>query len=73
MQITLYTLPTCGICNMVKTKLRQKNISFKEDNFENITNLIYSDRAPALQVKKDNGETKIYNSPTSIVAWINEQ
>ena len=26
----LYTLPTCGICKMIKTKLERKNLSFEE-------------------------------------------
>jgi len=68
MAITLYTLPNCGICNMVKTKLHQKNISFEEQPFENIATIINSNQAPALKV-----EDNIYNSPSAIVKWINEQ
>lgn len=68
MAIILYTLPNCGICNMVKTKLIQKNISFEEQPFEKIASIINSNQAPALQV-----EDNIYNSPSAIVKWINEQ
>ena len=64
--ITLYTLPNCGICNMVKTKLKQKNIQFEEQPFENIANIINSDHAPALKVD----ENHIYNTPSTIVSWI---
>ena len=56
MKVILYTLPNCGICHMVKTKLQQKQISFEEDSFENIANIIHSDHAPALKVEKDDGE-----------------
>lgn len=66
--ITLYTLPTCGICKMIKTKLEQKNILYTEKNFEDIAAVINSDRAPALET--DSGA--ILNSPTSIVEWINK-
>lgn len=71
MQITLYTLPTCGICHMIKTKLNQKNIPFIEKDFALITNIINSDRAPALEVIDNNNDSNIYNNPTQIVNWIN--
>lgn len=67
----LYTLPTCSICKMIKTKLQQKNISFIEKDFSEIVTAIHSDRAPALEVNI-NGETTVYNSPSAIVQWINE-
>ena len=70
--INLYTLPTCGICQMIKIKLHQKNIKFNEKDFSDIANVINSDRAPALEIV-DNGETTIYNTPSAIVSWINEQ
>lgn len=65
--VTLYTLPNCGICAMVKTKLRQKQIDFNEKEFSEIADIIHSDHAPALYVSQD----KILNSPTEIVNWIN--
>ena len=71
--ITLYTLPNCGICQMVKTKLKSKNLSFVEEKFEDIAEVIQSNQAPALQVINDEGKTIIYNSPMQIVAWINQQ
>jgi glutaredoxin len=70
--VTLYTLPTCGICHMIKTKLQEKNIPFKEKNFEEIMNIIHSDRAPALEIN-NNGEILLYNTLSAIVNWINEQ
>lgn len=66
--ITLYSLPSCGICHMVKTKLQQKQIQFEEKNFAEIAEIIHSDHAPALEA-----EGIFYNSPTEIVAWINKQ
>lgn len=68
--ITLYTLPSCGICHMVKTKLKERNIPFEEKDFSLIADTIKSDRAPVLQIEK-NGETQILNSITGMVAWIN--
>lgn len=67
--IKIYSLPNCGICNMIKTKMKQKNIPFEERPFEEIALQINSDHAPAIIT--DSGE--IYNSPTEIVAWINKQ
>lgn len=68
--ITLYTLPTCSICKMIKTKLNQKNIKYIEDDFSNIAELIKSDRAPALFLEQE-GQKIILKSPTDIVEWIN--
>lgn len=65
--IILYTLPTCGICHMIKTKLQERNIPFEEKDFSLIAETIQSDRAPALQI----GETQILNSVTGMVSWIN--
>ena len=73
MNITLYTLPNCGICNMVKTKLKTKKIPFQEKNFENIAEIIQSNRAPALKVIDDFGNQIIYNSPTEIVHWLEQE
>lgn len=65
--VTLYTLPTCGICHMIKTKLQERNIPFEEKDFSLIAETIQSDRAPVLQI----GETQILTSVTGMVAWIN--
>jgi glutaredoxin 3 len=32
MDVTLYTSPGCGYCNMVKDYLNRKNVKFKEIN-----------------------------------------
>ena len=69
--IILYTLPSCPICEMVKTKLNQKNILFVEKDFSDIAASINSDYAPALEIT-ENGEATIYNNPSTIVRWINE-
>ena len=66
--ITLYTTPTCGICRMVKTKLQQKNIEYKEANAEDLLKIMDIQRAPVLQV-----EDTFLTSPTEIVNWINQQ
>ena len=66
--ITLYTTPTCGICRMVKIKLQQKNINYKEASVEQLAQVIDIQRAPVLQV-----EQTFFTSPTEIVNWINQQ
>ena len=66
--VTLYTLPNCPICNMVKTKLAAKSIEFKELNLENYIKILHTDRAPVLCV-----EGSIYNSPSQINDWIKAQ
>ena len=73
MKIILYTLPMCGICNMIKTKLQQKNIIFEEKNFEDIAEAINSNRAPALEITNAYGDVTIYNTPSDIVSWIENQ
>lgn len=72
MKIILYTLPTCSICNMVKTKLNQKNLLFEERDFRKITTKINSEYAPALEIINDE-KSIIYNNPSQIVNWINQQ
>ena len=73
MRVVLYTLPTCGICHMIKTKLQEKNIQFEEVNFENIAEAINSNRAPALEITDEYGNITIYNNPGTMVAWIESQ
>ncbi len=70
MEVTLYSLPHCGICNMVKKKLTEKYINYIEKDFSEIATIINSDHAPALEII-ENGKTTIYNSPSTIVQWIN--
>ena len=64
----LYTLPNCGICNMIKTKLTEKNLSYTEQSFEKIGSKLNTDRAPVLQVNDI-----YYTSVTDMVKWIKEQ
>lgn len=73
MKVVLYTLPTCGICHMIKTKLQNKNILFEEKNFENIAEAIHSNRAPALEITNEYGDIVIYNNPGTMVSWIENQ
>ena len=66
MNIILYTVPSCGICRMVKTKLQQKNINYSEENAEQLVGKIDIQHAPVLQV-----DDQFFTSPTEIVNWIN--
>lgn len=67
--VYLYTLQTCPICNMVKIKLKQKNITFEEKDLSEISSLLNIDRAPVLDIGNENYLT----SPQEIVAWINKE
>lgn len=81
MQVILYTLPTCPICHMIKTKLNEKGIPFIEAEFDEIAELLHTDRAPILEIAEDLDLTKKgieanvtwLQSPTEMVAWINKQ
>lgn len=70
MQFILYTLPTCGICHMIKTKLEEKNILYEEKDFEEIASYLQTDHAPALKITHDN-DVKFITSPSEIVQLIN--
>ena len=63
--ITLYTLPTCPICEMVKKKLEAKEIPYVERPFEELPEQIKTDRAPALY-----NEDIFLLTPTEINEWI---
>lgn len=65
--VKLYTLPTCGICNMIKTKLNQKNIPYEERDFTEFAGKYGVDRAPAMVVDGLEPMT----SPSNMVNWIN--
>ncbi len=67
--INLYTLPSCPVCQMVKTKLAQKNIPYNEFNLEDYTNDLHTDRAPVLKVDTN----LILKTPSEINTWINSQ
>lgn len=81
MQVILYTLPTCPICSMIKTKLNAKNIPFVEEEFDKIAELLHTDRAPILEIAEDLDLTKKgieanvtwLQSPAEMVSWINSQ
>ena len=70
MQFILYTLPTCGICHMIKTKLEEKNIPYEEKDFEEIASYLQTDQAPALKITHDN-DVKFITSPSEMVQLIN--
>ena len=71
---TLYTLPTCPICEMVKKKLFAKEIPFVERSFEELPTDIKTDRAPVLAIDvMDNPSGTIYLfRPIEINKWIEE-
>ena len=70
MQFILYTLPTCGICHMIKTKLKEKNINYEEQNFEEIASYLQTDQAPVLKIIYNN-DVKFITSPSEMVQLIN--
>lgn len=70
MEFTLYTLPTCGICHMIKTKLENKNIAFKEENFSEIADLLQTDHAPVLKMA-DSDKVQFITSPSEMAQLIN--
>ena len=70
MQFILYTLPTCGICHMIKTKLEEKNISYEEKDFEEIASYLHTDQAPVLKITH-NDNVKFITSPSEMAQLIN--
>lgn len=70
MIFTLYTLPSCGICHMIKTKLNSKNIQFEEKDFSEIAAFLQTDHAPILKIA--NGDkVKFITSPSEMAQLIN--
>ena len=69
---TIYTLPSCPICEMVKKKLTLKGIPFVERPFEELPEILDTDRAPVLAVddSKVPGYPLFILSPTEINNWI---
>ena len=63
--VYIYTLPTCPICEMVKKKMTDKNITYQEVPFEQCE--LDTDRAPVVFT----GE-KYLMSPVEINNWIKE-
>ena len=70
--VELYTLPTCGICHTIKTKLEQKGIQFEEKDFGIVAESMGLDRAPVLHISTDDGEEYIM-SPSKMNQWISRQ
>lgn len=70
--VTLYTLPSCGICNMIKTKLQNKGIQFEERDFKEAAESMGLDHAPLLRIISDS-ETQYIMSPSKMVDWIKMQ
>ena len=71
---TIYTLPTCPICEMVKKKLIAKDIPFVERPFEELPEIIATDRAPVLAIDDSQfpGYPIYMTSPIEINKWIEE-
>lgn len=67
--ITIYTMPNCGICHMIKTRLQDKGISFEEDDIMKIAEELDIDRAPVLKINS----ATFLTSPTDMIDWINKQ
>lgn len=68
----IYTLPTCPICEMVKKKLAAKEIPFVERSFEELPEVLDTDRAPVLAIDdaKHPGYPTYLLSPMEINKWI---
>ena len=70
MYFTLYTLPSCGICHMIKTKLESKNIPYTEENLSAIADYLQIDHAPVLKIT--NGDkVEFITSPGELAKLIN--
>lgn len=70
MTFTLYTLPTCGVCRMIKTKLEQKNIEYEEKPLEEIASYLQIDHAPVLKINHE-GKVDFITSPGEMAKLIN--
>ncbi len=73
--VELYTLPTCPICEMIKKKMQDKGIEYKEIPFEQ--GGFDTDRAPIMRIYNDRapaGTPDILHleSPSDMVSWISE-
>lgn len=73
MKIELYTLPSCGICYMIKTKLNEKGISFEEKDFSEIAVSMGFDQAPVLHIIENEDEQQYIITPSKMVEWIYKQ
>lgn len=70
MDFTLYTLPNCGICHMIKTKLEQKQIAYEEQDFTEIADYLQTDHAPVLKIAHE-GQVDFITSPGEMAKLIN--
>ena len=67
--VKIYTTPTCGICRVMKKKMKDKNIPFEEYNLEEYANKLNIFTSPVLQID----EKTYLTSPVEINKWINTQ
>lgn len=68
--VKLYTLPVCGICKVIKSKLVKKNIPFEE--IQDLADFIEKyniDHFPVLLLE----DNTLLTSPKEINDWINIQ
>lgn len=79
--ITLYTLPTCPICEIIKKKLQEKRISYIEEPFEKCQTFVNTERAPVMAIYNNSSledtstltnPYKILTSPKEMSEWINK-
>ena len=63
----LYTIPTCGICQVIKNKLIEKNIPFEEASGEIAVEKFNVNKFPIFET-----EEKTFFSPKEISNWIKE-
>nr|DAQ17058.1 MAG TPA: peroxiredoxin [Caudoviricetes sp.] len=68
MQITIYTTNTCPKCQILKKKLKEKNIPFLEET--DVNKMLELDILAVPQMKVDNG--KLMNFEQA-VQWVNKQ
>ena len=76
MSVILYTLPSCGICKMIKTKLQAANIDYTEKDLTNYAEELRTDHAPVLETTQETEHgTEIirFFQPTDMIEWINLQ
>jgi glutaredoxin len=68
LQITIYTTNTCPKCQILKKKLKEKNISFLEET--DVNKMLELDILAVPQMTVDNG--KLMNFEQA-VQWVNKQ
>lgn len=68
MQITIYTTNTCPKCQILKKKLKEKNISFLEET--DVNKMLELDILAVPQMTVDNGELMNFEQA---VQWVNKQ